>query len=200
VKRLLVATRNAGKLAELRDLLGALANELALETLDAHPEVGELAETGDTFEANARAKASAAARASRLFALAEDSGLEVDALGGAPGVRSARYAGGHGDDPANLAKLLRELGAARDRRARFVCVGALADPAGRIVAEARGACEGAIALAPRGTNGFGYDPVFVPADRPDHTMAELSRHEKAALSHRGRALRALLPQLRSALC
>jgi len=200
VTRLLVATRNAGKLAELRALLGEVASAIALETLATHPEVGELEETGDSFEANARAKAAAAARASGLFALGEDSGLEVDALGGAPGVRSARYAGGHGDDAANLARLLRELGAAPDRRARFVCVAALADPAGRIVAEARGACEGAIAPAARGANGFGYDPIFLPAARPDQTMAELTRDEKAGLSHRGRALRAILPQLRAALC
>jgi XTP/dITP diphosphohydrolase len=202
VKRLLVATRNAGKLIELRALLGdpTAVSGLTLETLDLHPEVGELEESGETFEANARAKAVAAARASAMFALGEDSGLEVDALGGAPGVRSARYAGGHGDDAANLAKLLRELATASDRRARFVCVAALADPAGRVVAQARGTCEGAIALAPRGAHGFGYDPVFVPAARPDRTMAEFSRDEKSALSHRGAALRAILPQLRAALC
>jgi XTP/dITP diphosphohydrolase len=202
VKRLLVATRNAGKLIELRALLGdpTAVSGLTIETLDLHPEVGELEESGETFEANARAKAVAAARASAMFALGEDSGLEVDALGGAPGVRSARYAGGHGDDAANLAKLLRELATASDRRARFVCVAALADPAGRVVAQARGTCEGAIALAPRGAHGFGYDPVFVPAARPDRTMAEFSRDEKSALSHRGAALRAILPQLRAALC
>jgi XTP/dITP diphosphohydrolase len=125
VKRLLVATRNAGKLVELRALLG---EELALETLDAHPEVGDLDEPGETFEENARAKAVRAAHAAKLFVLGEDSGLEVDVLGGAPGVRSARYAGGHGDDAANLAKLMRELAAATDRRARFVCVAASRTP------------------------------------------------------------------------
>ena len=197
MKRLLVATRNAGKLVELRALLG---EDLVLETLDLHPEVGDLDEPGETFEENARAKAVRAAHAARMFVLGEDSGLEVDALAGEPGVRSARYAGGHGDDAANLAKLLRELASASDRRARFVCVAALADPDGRVVAETRGTCEGAIALAARGSHGFGYDPVFVPAARPDRTMAELSRDEKSALSHRGFALRAILPQLRAALC
>jgi XTP/dITP diphosphohydrolase len=199
VNRLLVATRNAGKLVELRALLGDLSGELALETLDAHPEVGDLDEPGETFEENARAKAVRAARAARLHTLGEDSGLEVDALGGAPGVRSARYAGGHGDDAANLSKLLAELGAATDRRARFVCVAVLADPEGRVLAETRGTCEGAISLAPRGANGFGYDPVFLPAARPEKTMAELSRDEKSGLSHRGHALRAILPQLRACL-
>lgn len=200
MNRLLVATRNAGKLVELRALLGDLASGLTLETLDEHPEVGDLDEPGETFEENARAKAVRAARAAKLHVLGEDSGLEVDALGGAPGVRSARYAGGHGDDAANLAKLMTELGAASDRRARFVCVAVLADPDGRVVAETRGTCEGAITLAPRGANGFGYDPVFAPAARPDRTMAELSRDEKAGLSHRGHALRAILPQIRAALC
>ncbi|MFI5317117.1 MAG: RdgB/HAM1 family non-canonical purine NTP pyrophosphatase [Myxococcota bacterium] len=197
MKRLLVATRNEGKLRELRALL-AIPN-LLLETLAQHPLIGDLEETGVTFEANARAKAIHAARAAGVLALGEDSGLCVDALGGAPGVHSARYAGGHGDDPANTAKLLRELARADNRRARFVCAVAVAEPDGEVTATARGTCEGAIALAPRGQSGFGYDPIFLPDGAPGRTMAELNPDEKAALSHRGQALRRIAPFLRSTL-
>ncbi len=197
MKRLLLATRNDGKQRELRALL-AIPN-LILETFAQHPLIGELEETGVTFEANARAKALHAARSSGLLALGEDSGLEVDALGGAPGVLSARYAGTQGDDAANLAKLLRELERAEDRRARFVCTVAVAEPDGEVTATARGTCEGAIALAPRGQGGFGYDPVFLPDAAPGRTMAELNPDEKAAVSHRGQALRRIAPFLRSIL-
>jgi XTP/dITP diphosphohydrolase len=197
LKRLLLATRNDGKQRELRALL-AIPN-LILETFAQHPLIGELEETGVTFEANARAKALHAARSSGLLALGEDSGLEVDALGGAPGVLSARYAGTQGDDAANLAKLLRELERAEDRRARFVCTVAVAEPDGEVTATARGTCEGAIALAPRGQGGFGYDPVFLPDAAPGRTMAELNPDEKAAVSHRGQALRRIAPFLRSIL-
>jgi XTP/dITP diphosphohydrolase len=197
--RLLLATRSAGKLRELRPLLAGLAGEgLALETLAAHPEVRSPEEAGESFEENARLKAGAAAGAAGLWTLGEDSGLEVDALGGAPGVRSARYSGAHGDDAANNARLLRELGSSASRRARYVCVAALARPDGVVVATARGVCEGTIAASPRGSGGFGYDPLFVP-DGETRTMAELSPREKEALSHRGRAIRALLPELRSHL-
>ena len=195
--RLLLATRNEGKLRELRLLL-ALPN-LVLETFAQHPLIGELEETGVTFEANARAKASHAARNSGLLALGEDSGLEVDALDGAPGVWSARYAGAHGDDAGNLQKLLRELAQVESRRARFVCTMAVAEPGGEVIATARGTCEGAIALAPRGAGGFGYDPIFLPDDAPGRTMAELTADEKGALSHRGQALRRIAPLLRDAL-
>ena len=197
MKRLLLATRNEGKQRELRALL-AIPN-LILETFAQHPLIGELEETGVTFEANARAKAIHAARASRVLTLGEDSGLEVDALGGAPGVWSARYAGAHGDDAANIAKLLHELARAEDRRARFVCTVAVAEPDGEVTATARGTCEGAIALAPRGAGGFGYDPIFVPDGANGRTMAELTPDEKAALSHRGQALRRIAPFLRSIL-
>ncbi len=197
MKRLLLATRNDGKQRELRALL-AIPN-LILETFAQHPLIGELEETGVTFEANARAKALHAARSSGLLALGEDSGLEVDALGGAPGVLSARFAGTQGDDAANLAKLLRELERAEDRRARFVCTVAVAEPDGEVTATARGTCEGAIALAPRGQGGFGYDPVFLPDAAPGRTMAELNPDEKAAVSHRGQALRRIAPFLRSIL-
>lgn len=195
--RLLVATRNEGKLVELRALLDDFG--LQLETLAGHPEAGDVRESGKTFDENARIKASAAARATGLWAIADDSGLEVAALGGAPGVRSARYAGVHGDDAANNARLLRELDGKTDRHARFVCAMALAQPDGEIEATASGVCEGEITNAPRGTAGFGYDPVFAPTVFPDRTMAELGRAEKNAISHRGAALRAFLPLLRAHL-
>lgn len=195
-RAILVATRNEGKLKELRLLLEGTG--LRLETLGSHPEAGEVEETGATFEENARLKASYAARVTGLWSIADDSGLEVNALGGAPGVLSARYAGVHGDDAANTARLLRELEGKGDRRARFVCAMALARPSsGEIVAMARGLCEGMIVDTPRGTGGFGYDPVFVPALMPWETMAELDRHDKNEVSHRGAALRAFLPMLRA---
>jgi XTP/dITP diphosphohydrolase len=192
VKKVLLATRNRGK---LRELAGLLAGDgRVFEALDSHPEVGEIEETGETFEENARLKASAAARATGLWAIGEDSGLEVDALGGAPGVRSARYAGAHGDDAANNAKLLQELGSEKLRRARFRCVLALARPDGEVVALGAGTCEGRIAEAPRGESGFGYDPCFLPEGRAA-TLAELSTEDKNEVSHRGRAARSLLPLL-----
>ena len=195
--RLLVATRNEGKLRELQALLEG--TRLHLETLASHPAAGEVDETGATFEANARLKASHAARASGLWTMAEDSGLEVDALGGAPGVRSARWSGVHGDDAANLAKLLRDMDGKTDRSARFVCAMALARPDGQVVAMAHGICVGALAVAPRGRGGFGYDPIFVAAQIPDQTLAELDRHDKNLVSHRGAALRAFVPLLRAHL-
>ncbi|MFQ5515063.1 MAG: RdgB/HAM1 family non-canonical purine NTP pyrophosphatase [Myxococcota bacterium] len=190
--RLLIATRNPGKLRELQRLLEGTA--VTLETLATHPEVPEIDETGESFEENARSKAACAARATGLFALGEDSGLEVAALGSAPGVRSARFSGVHGDDRANNERLLRELEGVCDRRARYVCCVVLADPHGRILAAEHGVCHGRIIEAPRGEGGFGYDPLFVPDGEP-RTMAELSADEKSALSHRGRALRSLLPTL-----
>ncbi len=193
MKTLLLATRNEGKVRELRALL---RNEpIRTETPATHPEAGELEERGKTFDENARVKAAHAARSTGLWAVGEDSGLEVDALNGAPGIRSARYAGIHGDDAANNAKLMRELERAKDRTARYVCVLALARPDGEIVAMARGTCEGWLTEAPRGSGGFGYDPYFVP-ERADCTMAELEPDEKDAISHRGRALRAFIPLLR----
>jgi XTP/dITP diphosphohydrolase len=194
--RLLVATRNAGKLRELQPLLAGAGIEL--ETLAEHPEVPEVAETGETFEANASLKAAHAARASGLWSLGEDSGLEVDALAGAPGVHSARYAGGHGDDAANNRKLLEALRAVERRTARYVCAMALARPGGEIACALRASCEGTILELPRGEGGFGYDPLFV-AEGQTRSMAELAPDEKAALSHRGRAARKLEPELRAQL-
>jgi XTP/dITP diphosphohydrolase len=192
VKPLLLATRNRGKLRELVALFAPAG--VTCDSLADHPEVGDVEETGRSFEENARLKASAVARACGLWALGEDSGLEVDALGGAPGVFSARYAGAHGDDAANNAKLLAELADRASRAARYRCAMALARPDGAIVATTSGSCEGDISDAPRGGGGFGYDPCFVPRGR-SLTMAELSPAEKDELSHRGRAARAMRPLL-----
>jgi XTP/dITP diphosphohydrolase len=192
---LLFATTNPHKVEEIRAILSPLGFEI--RTLaDLANELPEPVEDADTFLGNARIKALAYAKATGLPCVAEDSGLEVDALGGAPGVYSARYAGTTGSraerDRANNEKLLRELaGVPKERRtARFVCTLCLAEPDGRIVAEATGTYDGIIADAPRGTNGFGYDPLLFLPDR-GCTSAELSPEEKNARSHRGKAARAL---------
>jgi XTP/dITP diphosphohydrolase len=188
--RLVLATTNAGKVAEL----GALAAEWGQVEVRSLVDVGPVAlpeETGATYAENAALKARAVAGATRLPALADDSGLEVAALGGAPGVRSARWAA---TDAARIAKLLAALSGVADRRARFVCAVALAWPDGRVdVAE--GTCEGTIAAAPAGTGGFGYDPVFVSAEL-GRTFAAASAAEKERVSHRARAMRALGARLR----
>ncbi len=195
MKTLLLATRNEGKLRELTALLEK--EPIRTETLAAHPEAGEVEESGKTFDENARLKAAHAARSTGFWALGEDSGLEVDALNGAPGVCSARYAGVHGDDTANNAKLMRELEGVKHRSARYVCVMALAQPNGEIVATTRGTCEGRLIEAPRGSGGFGYDPYFVAQHtKGERTMAELEPKQKDAISHRGRATRAFIPALR----
>jgi XTP/dITP diphosphohydrolase len=151
----------------------------------------DVEETGETLEANARIKASALVTALGVPALADDTGLEVDALGGEPGVYSARYAGDGATYTENVNKLLGALGDGTERSARFATVALARWPGGREVAR-RGVIEGAIASDPRGTNGFGYDPVFVPAEGDGRTFAEMSPSEKHALSHRGRAFRALV--------
>ena len=186
---LVLATRNAGKAREVASILAAL--DVRIDPLAADV---MLPEEGDSYEANAVAKALAAARATGCVALGDDSGLEVDALGGAPGPLSARYGGAGLDDAARSAALLAALEAVPDaeRGARFVCVAAVATPRGD-VATARGVCEGRLLRAARGEGGFGYDPIFAVGDS---TMAELPAAEKDALSHRGRAFRALLPALR----
>lgn len=193
--RLLVATRNRGKLAEFAAALAG-THSFELLTLDDVPTMADVDEDRDTLEANAEKKAQEYGRAARLLTLADDSGLEVDALHGAPGVMSARFAGRHGDDAANNAKLLEALrGTVGDARsARFRCVLALFEPETEGVSFATGTVEGHIATAPRGALGFGYDPLFVPRGGT-RTMAELSPDEKLALSHRGRALEALRPTL-----
>jgi XTP/dITP diphosphohydrolase len=189
--KLLVASSNPGKLVEIREILGALPLEL-LALQDAGLPAPD--ETGLTFHENAAQKATVCAVRSGLWTLGDDSGLCVDALDGGPGVYSARYAS---SDVERRAKLLRALeGVPEARRgAHFFCAVALSAPdAGRIV-RAEGRVDGAIAFASRGTNGFGYDPIFLPVETPGRTLAELPAAEKNRLSHRGRALRRLLPAL-----
>ncbi|SDK89528.1 XTP/dITP diphosphohydrolase [Actinopolyspora mzabensis] len=197
MSKLLLATRNAAKLAELRRILDdAGVAGLHVIGLDDVSEFPEAPETGATFEANAVAKAVDAARATGLPAVADDSGLAVDALNGMPGVLSARWAGGHGDDRANLDLVLAQLGDVPDERrgAAFVAAAALVTPEGSETV-VRGTWPGRLIREPRGSNGFGYDPIFVP-EGETRTSAELSAAEKDADSHRGRALRELLPHLR----
>lgn len=191
-RRVVLATGNPGKIREFRRILGDLDVVLVPRSELGLPEP---AETGATFTDNALLKARAASEATGLPALAEDSGLEVDALDGAPGVRSARYAGEHADDEENNARLLAALeGVPGPRRtARFVAVVVLVTPDGRDRVE-RGVLEGRIVREPRGTAGFGYDPLFVPAGH-ERTNAELAGEEKDAISHRGRALREIRPVL-----
>lgn len=191
---IVVASANPKKAAELAELLSALP----VEVLPRPPEVPEVVEDGATFLANARLKAVALAEATGEAALADDSGLEVDALGGAPGVHSARYSGESATDADNVERVLAELARRATepaaRTARFRCVLVLRSPdGGELVAE--GAVEGHLIDAPRGEGGFGYDPIFVPADGDGRTFAEMSPEEKQAISHRGRALRALVVQL-----
>jgi len=187
-----VATRNEHKLGELR----ALLPDHELVPLGAAVEVPP--ETGATFAENARVKARAAARATGEPAIADDSGIEAAALGGRPGVRSARFAGEHASDAENLARLLREVPLAGDRRVAYVCALAYAEPDGPEELF-EGTCSGTLAPEPRGSGGFGYDPAFVPDDVPGgRTMAELDPAEKDAVSHRGRAARMLAEWLETA--
>jgi len=197
VSTVLLATRNPKKLAELRRILDAEdLSDLKVIGLDAVPPVPERPETGATFEENALMKAHDAARATGFPAVADDSGLAVDALGGMPGVLSARWAGRHGDDQANLELVLGQLADVPDDRrgAAFVCAAALVIPDGAQIV-VRGEWSGSLTREPRGTNGFGYDPIFLPEGQP-RTSAELAPDEKDALSHRARALRLLVPLLR----
>lgn len=187
--RLVAATANPHKLVEIEAILGS-----AVELLPRPADLGEVVEDGDTLEANARLKAVAVCGHTGQAAVADDTGLEVAALGGAPGVKSARYAGEHADDADNRARLLGELEGAADRSARFRTVAIVAFPAGgELLAE--GMTTGTIAVEPKGDGGFGYDPVFVPGGGDGRTFAEMSPDEKNAVSHRGRAFRALAAQL-----
>ncbi|RZM79236.1 RdgB/HAM1 family non-canonical purine NTP pyrophosphatase [Leptolyngbya iicbica] len=184
----IVATGNPGKLKEMQSYLVDLGWELALKP----PEI-DVEETGTTFLENARLKASEVAKAMGQWAIADDSGLMVDALDGAPGLYTARY--GRTDDE-RIGRLLKELQNAANRTAQFVCAIALARPDGTIALQTEGVCRGAIATEKRGTDGFGYDPVFyVPA--VDKTFAEMSPADKDQLSHRGVAFAQLMPELRS---
>ena len=187
---LLIATKNSGKLAEFARLLGDRYVVEGLADLDlALPDEGT-----ESYRANAEAKAEFVAAATGRLVLGDDSGIEAKALGGQPGIISARFAGEPVSDSRNIEKLLAELEAegSGDRSARFVCWLALADPNG-LVASVAGTCEGTIGFEPRGTNGFGYDPIFVFSNGA--TMAELTDSEKDQVSHRGNAVRAMLPVL-----
>ena len=193
--RLVIGSHTKTKLVELRDLLADLGLEVV--NLDSYPEVGDVEETGTTFEENARLKATAYAKATDEWTLAEDSGLCVPALKGRPGIYSARYAGVHGDDAANNQKLLAELAPlGADRRAAYyVCVAALASPNGEVIAVTEGRCNGQIVAEYRGGGGFGYDPLFLVPEF-HQTFGELSLRVKQALSHRAKAIAALRPALR----
>jgi len=198
VRRIVLATRNGHKVRELRTILADLIDELDLEIvgLGEFPDVAEVVETGVTFAENATLKAVAAARATGLPALADDSGLAVDVLGGSPGVFSARWAGTQGQDRANLELLLGQLNDVPDehRAAAFVCAAVLAMPDGTVVVR-EGRMPGSLAREPRGENGFGYDPILV-VEGDSRTSAELTFEEKNAISHRGKAFRALAADLR----
>ena len=192
---LVLGTRNRSKREEIVEILGDLGLELA--DLSQWPDAPEVVEDGDTFEANARKKATELARALNQWVLAEDSGLVVPALNGRPGVYSARYAGKQGDDEANNLRLLAELAPLPDdrRAAYYVCVAALVDAQGEVKAVAEGRCHGVITREPHGTGGFGYDPLFLIPEY-HRTFGELSARVKHALSHRARALTQRRPHLR----
>ncbi|MEB8337926.1 RdgB/HAM1 family non-canonical purine NTP pyrophosphatase [Streptomyces endophyticus] len=198
--RLILATRNNGKIVELRAILADAGLPHELVGADAYPEVPDVRETGVTFAENALLKAHALAKATGLPAVADDSGLCVDVLGGAPGIFSARWAGKHGDDRANLELLLAQLGDIDDdrhRTAHFACAAALALPDGteRVV---EGQLRGVLRHEPAGAGGFGYDPIL-QVEGDGRTAAELTADEKNAISHRGKAFRALVPVVRELL-
>lgn len=188
-RTVVVATGNAHKLVEIEDILGRALPDVRFVALGQLGDFEDPEENGATFAENALIKARAAVQETGLTAVADDSGLVVDALGGEPGVFSARYAGVHGDDAANNAKLLDRLAgvAEDDRTARFMSAVALVYPDGRELI-GTGACEGVIGFEGRGDHGFGYDPLFLPDDTPGKTMAELEPEEKNAISHRFHAL------------
>jgi XTP/dITP diphosphohydrolase len=184
-KQLLLGTRNPGKLKEITSILEG--SGWSFSSLQEFEQVGSAEENGVTYSENAIAKARFYAAETGLVALADDSGLEVAALGGAPGVYSARYAGEHASDADRRQLLLSELSKALDRRARFVSVVAIADPAGAVLNISEGICNGTLTFAPRGSGGFGYDPLFIP-DGYTQTFAELPEALKNRISHRALAL------------
>ena len=197
MKRLLLATRNKGKIEEFRRILEAIApGEIDLVGLDQFPDTHDVEETGKTFEENALLKASQMCKATGLPAIADDSGLCVDALGGDPGIFSARWAGQHGDDEANLQKVLAQVKNVKgsDRSAYFICVAAIVLPDGTSHCE-EGRLYGTLLDHPVGENGFGYDPIFQPEGLLI-SSAQMLAAEKDAISHRGKALRAIAPHVR----
>lgn len=201
--RLVLATHNQGKLRELRELLRGQVPGLDVDVDVVHAgalHAPDVKETGVTFAENSRLKASAVAAFTGVLAIADDSGLAVDVLGGAPGIFSARWAGAHGDDAANLDLLLAQLSDidVKHRGARFVCAAALASPDGTLDVVEEGTLDGTLLTAPRGDGGFGYDPILQPLGL-EKSCAELTAGEKNAISHRGQAFRALLPHIVKAL-
>ncbi len=190
---LLIASKNAGKTKELKELLIGLPVQIIC--LDAFPNITEPKETGANFTENAVLKAKYYALQTKLWALADDSGLKVEALNGAPGVFSARYAGENATAEEKIEKILQELNNIKDRRARFVCMMAIADETGEIKFVADGICDGTIALNASGANGFGYDPIFIP-DGFSQTFGELSDQIKRKISHRARAADKIIQHLR----
>jgi XTP/dITP diphosphohydrolase len=195
-KKLVIATRNAGKIAEFRRILDAIAQgAVELVGLDEFKNLVDVEETGATFEENALLKARYTAKMTGLPSISDDSGLCIDALGGAPGIFSARWAGAHGNDKANLEKVLEDLENVPDeeRGAHFICATALVMPDGReVVKEER--FEGNILRSPIGDQGFGYDPIFSPLGK-EISSAQMSAEEKDAVSHRGKSLRAIAPHV-----
>lgn len=190
-----LATRNEYKVPEIQRILAAAGAEIELVSLGEFPDAGDVVETGLTYMENALLKARAAVADTGLPALADDSGISVDALNGMPGVLSGRWSGRHGDDLANLELLLGQIADVPDehRAASFVCVAAYVTPDGDEITE-EGRVTGRLIRKPRGTGGFGYDPIFVP-DGDNRTTAEMSADEKNAISHRGRAFRAIAAHL-----
>lgn len=187
MEKLIIATKNKGKMKDFKELFSRYGIEV-LSLLDLEEDTPDIEETGLTFEENAAIKAETILQTFGLPVIADDSGLEVDAIGGRPGIYSARYAGEDKDDQANLHKVLQELEGVpeTDREARFVCVLALARP-GKETIFKKGTCEGRISQQPTGDNGFGYDPIFYPKDM-DKTMAQLTSKEKNGISHRAAAI------------
>ena len=200
MRKLVLATRNQGKVKEFQRLIQEHSQDIEVIGLDSFPELPEIEETGDSFEANALLKARAVAEFTGLPALADDSGLCVDALNGEPGIYSARWAGVHGDDVANNAKLLDKLSGVNQRGAKFQCVVALVIPKenGEQVLIETGSISGFIVDEPRGEHGFGYDPLFAPHGS-SLTFGEFPHGEKDKISHRGQAFRKIAPRISKSL-
>lgn len=191
--KLVLATRNHGKIVELQRIIAEIMPDVELVGTDSFPDLADVEETEDSFIGNALLKAHAVAKATGLPAIADDSGLSVNALNGAPGIFSARYAGTHGDDLANLNKVLSDMDQVRDRSAAFHCAAAFAKPDGfEIVVEAK--LLGRLTTVPIGDDGFGYDPIFIP-DGFEITTAQMSPAQKDQISHRGMAFRELVPKI-----
>ena len=192
--QMLAATTNKNKVREFQEILKDLKDKINIITTDTIPNFPEIVEDGTTFAENAMKKAKEASAFADMVAMADDSGLVVEALDGAPGIHSARYAGEGASDADRIAKLLKAMDGVTDRRAKFVCAAAIAYR-GEEVKTFIGEIKGKITLAPSGSNGFGYDPVFIP-EGFEKTFAELTDEEKNAVSHRGRAMRAVADFLR----